>query len=132
LSTRPEPFGLTYVENGDGLRIVRGSPENLRLSRPSPRQIEENALVGEALKQKVTLDFQGESLKQVIAKLETATGESFVVDPACRKSGTIDPDIRVTGSAADEPLSSALTRLLAPLGLTYVVRNEAIVLTSRH
>ncbi|HVC97378.1 MAG TPA: TlpA disulfide reductase family protein [Pirellulales bacterium] len=127
-----EPFGLTYVENGDGLRIVRGSPENLRLSRPSPRQIKENALVGEALKQKVTLDFQGESLKQVIAKLETATGESFVVDPACNKSGTIDRDIRVTGSAADEPLSSALTRLLAPLGLTFVVRNEAIVLTSRH
>jgi hypothetical protein len=68
----------------------------------------------------------------VIAKLEVETGESFVVDPACRRSGMIAPGIRVTGSAVDEPLSPALTRLFAPLGLTFVVRNEAVVLTTGH
>jgi hypothetical protein len=128
-----EPFGLTYAAEGDGLRIVRGSPENVRsLSQPSPRQMAENELVGEVLQRKVTLDFQDESLRQVIAKLEAETDESFVVDPACRRSGTIDPDMRVTGSAVDEPLSSVLTRLFAPVGLTFVVRNEAIVLTTGH
>jgi thiol-disulfide isomerase/thioredoxin len=125
-----EPFGLTYIADGEGLRIVRATPANGGLSQPTSRQTAENELVSEALQRKVTLDFQDESLKQVIAKLETETGESFVIDPACRRSGTIDPDTRVTGSAVDEPLSSALTRLLAPLGLTFVVRNEAIVLTT--
>ncbi|HWB14365.1 MAG TPA: redoxin domain-containing protein [Pirellulales bacterium] len=127
-----EPFSLTYVADGDGLRIVRGSPDNVHLSRPSPRQEEENEFVGEGLQRKVTLDFQDESLRQVIAKLEAETGHDFVLDPACRRSGTIDLDVRVTGSAVDEPLSSALTGLLAPAGLTFVVRNEVIVLTSRH
>ena len=127
-----EPFGLTYVADGEGLRIVRGSPGNVgSLSQPSPWQMVENELVSEVLGQKVTLDFQDESLRQVIAKLEAATGESFVVDPVCRRSGTIDRGIRITGAAVDEPLSSTLTRLLAPLGLKYVVRNEAIVLTTR-
>lgn len=127
-----EPFGLTYVEDGDGLRIVRRSPENLQLAQPSPRQIAENALVSEALKQQVTLDFQDEPLKQVIATLENATSESFAIDPACRMSGAINPDTLVTGSTADEPLSLALTRLFAPLGITFVVRDEAVVLTTRH
>ena len=33
---------------------------------------------------------------------------------------------------ADEPLASALTRLLAPLGMTYVIRDECVVLTKSH
>ena len=37
------PFGLTYVAEKEGLRVVRHSTENVRLSRPSPWQIEENA-----------------------------------------------------------------------------------------
>ncbi|MGH7134819.1 MAG: hypothetical protein ACREHD_03715, partial [Pirellulales bacterium] len=125
-----DPFGLTYVAEGDGLRVVRGSPKNIHLSQPSPRQIAENELVGEVLAREVTLDFHDESLKQVVAKLEAETGESFVLDPACRRSGTIDLDMRVAGSAVNEPLSSALTRVFAPVGLTFVVRNEAIVLTT--
>jgi thiol-disulfide isomerase/thioredoxin len=127
-----EPFGLTYVADGDGLRVVRRSPENLELSQPSPKQVAENALITAALKEKVTLEFQRDSLKQVVATLESKTGESFVLDPVCRKLGTINPESVVTGSAVDEPLSSVLPRLLAPLGMTFAVHNEAIVLTIAH
>ena len=89
----------------------------LQLSQPSHRQEEENALVAAALKKKVTLEFQGESLKQAIAVLETKSeDETFLLDPAARLSGAISPDTKVNGSVVDEPLSSALTRLLAPLG----------------
>ena len=52
------------------------------------------------------------------------------LDPIARRSGAIKPEMTATGSAVDEPLSSALTRLLAPLGMTYVVRDEAVVLTT--
>jgi thiol-disulfide isomerase/thioredoxin len=131
-----EPIGLTYVADHNGLRIVRRSPGNLRstgnlqLSLPSPWQEAENALVEEALKQKITFAFHGESLKQVIAALETKTDETFLLDPAARLAGAVNPDKTVTASAVDEPVSSALSRLLAPLGMTYVVRDEAVVLTS--
>jgi thiol-disulfide isomerase/thioredoxin len=125
-----EPFGLTYVADGDGLLVVRRTSENIRLSQPSPRQLAENALIAESLQKKVTIEFQASSLKQVVAALESKAEETFLLDPVCRKAGTIDPDSVITGSAVDEPLSSALPRWLSPLGLKYVVRNEAVVVTT--
>jgi thiol-disulfide isomerase/thioredoxin len=125
-----DPLGLTYVAEGAGLRIVRRSPGNLRLSQPSQRQEEENALVAAALKKKVTLEFHGESLKQAISMLETKSGdETFLLNPAARISGALSPETKVTGSAVEEPLASALEHLLAPLGMTYVIRDECVILT---
>ena len=42
----------------------------------------------------------------------------------------ISPKATVTGSTADESLSASLKRLLAPLGMGYVVRDGAVVLTA--
>jgi thiol-disulfide isomerase/thioredoxin len=124
-----EPFGLTYVADGAGLTIVRRSLGNVQLSQPTPRQDEENALVAAALKQRVTLNFHGESLKQAVALLEAKTEEAFLLDPSARLAGAIRPNASVNGSITNEPLSSGLNRLLAPLGMTYVIRNECVVLT---
>jgi thiol-disulfide isomerase/thioredoxin len=125
-----DPFSLTYIPDSDGLRIVRRTPDNAGLASPSQRQKEDNALVAEALDAKVTFDFRGLSLKQIVGALESKAKESFVLDPAARRSRTIDPESTATGSAVDEPLSSALKRLLAPLGMGYVVRDEAVVLST--
>jgi thiol-disulfide isomerase/thioredoxin len=128
-----DPFGLTYVADDGGLRIVRRSPGTVRLSQPSQRQEEENALVATALKKKVTLEFHGESLKQAIAVLETKSGdETFLLNPAARLSGALSPETKLNGSVVDEPLASALTRLLAPLGMSYVIRDECVILTKAH
>ena len=125
-----DPFGLTYIADGVGLCVVRRTSDNVQLAQPSVRQITENALVAEALQKKVTFEFQGDSLKQAIATLESKTGETILLDPASRKAGTIDPHNVLSGSAVDEQFSSALTRLLTPLGLKFVVRNEAVVFTA--
>jgi hypothetical protein len=125
-----DPFSLTYIPDSDGLRIVRRTPDNAGLASPSQRQKEDNALVAEALDAKVTFDFRGLSLKQIVGALESKAKESFVLDPAARRSRTIDPESTATGSAVDEPLSYALKRLLAPLGMGYVVRDEAVVLST--
>ena len=113
-----EPFGLTYIADGAGLRIVRRTAHNLALSQPTPRQQAENSLVAEALNKRVTLDFHGETLKQMIAILEAKTDETIVLDPTARRSGALSPATTVTGSVIDQPLSIALTRILAPLGMT--------------
>jgi thiol-disulfide isomerase/thioredoxin len=125
-----DPFGLTYVPEGDDLRVVRRTPDNSSLARPSPRDAAENSLIAEALKAKVTFDFRGEPLSRVVVDLAARTGETFVLDPKGRRSGAINSDVLVTGKAVDEPLSGALTPLLTPIGMTYVVRDEAVVLTT--
>jgi thiol-disulfide isomerase/thioredoxin len=125
-----EPFGLTYVAEGVAIRVVRRTAENAGLAQPSTRQKAENALVTEALQKKVTFEFKEASLKHVIATLESLTGETFLVDPSCRRLGTINPDQAISGSAEDESLSTALTRILNPAGLAYVVRNEALIFTT--
>ena len=122
-----EPFDLTYVADGESIRVVRRTAENAGLAQPSPRQKAENALVTEALQKKVTFVFKDAPLKQVIATLESLTSETFLVDPACRLAGTIDPDKTISGSAENEDLSSTLTRMLSPMGLTFEVRNEAVI-----
>ncbi len=127
---RTEPFGLTYVADGDAIRVVRRTADNEGLSQSSTRQKAENALVTEALQKKVTFEFKEASLKQVIATLESLTGETFLVDPSCRRLGTINPDQAISESAEDESLSTALTRILNPAGLAYVVRNEALIFTT--
>ncbi len=51
------PFGLTYVADGDGLRVVRRTADNPALALPSPKQAKANTLVAEALKGNVTYNF---------------------------------------------------------------------------
>ena len=125
-----EPFALTYRVDGDGLRVVRREPDDLAPARPPPKQARINAFVAEALKANITFDFQAQPLNHVVAALETLAGETILLDPIARKLGAIRPSTLATGSAAAEPLGPALDRLLGPLKLTHVVRDEAIVLTT--
>lgn len=74
-------------------------------------------------------DWNGEPLRRVVLFLEEKTHESFVLDPVARHAGTIKPEMPVSGSNDKEPVATALKKLLAPIGMTYVVRDEAIVLT---
>jgi hypothetical protein len=127
-----DPFGLTYVADGDELRVVRRTAENAGLARPSLKQERENALVVDALKEKVSFDFRGVPLNQVVAALEEKTHESFVLDPVARRAGTLDSKAVVTGSAVHEPLGLTLTRLLAPFGMRFVVRDEVVVFTTAY
>jgi hypothetical protein len=57
--------------------------------------------------------------------------ENFVLDPAARKAGTLDPAAKVTGMGTDVPLRSGLQKLLDPLGMTFLVRDEVVIITPR-
>jgi hypothetical protein len=124
-----EPFGLTYEAYGDGLKVVHRPAGDDSLARPSQRQKTENERVAKALETRVQFDFRGESLQKVVAYFHERTDESFVLDPIARRAGTVKTEMTVTGSSKTEPLGTALKKLLAPLGMTYVVRDEAVVLT---
>jgi hypothetical protein len=64
----------------------------------------------------------------VAAYFEGQTQENFVLDPKGRQTKAIDPEAAVTGAAQNFPLRQALERLLKPLGLVPVVKDEVVVI----
>ena len=86
------------------------------------------ARIGEVLRQKVSFDFKNATLAQVAAHFEGKTQENFVLGPAGKQAGAIDPDVTITGSAKDISLREGLKQLLKPLGLDIVVKDEVVMI----
>jgi len=121
--------GLKFVIDEKGLVVTTrkpGDPEPV-LSGPQKEFVQR---MEKRLGEKISYTFKETSLADVAAYFEQATGENFVLDPAARKAGTLDPATKASGTAKDVPLREGLRSLLAPLGLTFVVRDEVIVITT--
>ena len=67
-------------------------------------------------------------MEKVVAFFESQSGENVVLDPKGRMQGKIDPATPVSGSGKGVPMGEALKKLMSPLGLRVVVRDEVIVL----
>ena len=123
------PYHLTYVRQADGLQIVPRVGDNDQLSQPSNRQRGDNQEVHESLKASIPFDFHDVPLDRAIAHFQAQSRESFVLDPAGRKTGLIRPVMTVTGKSGGRALEEELRTLLDPLGLTFVVRDEVVLIT---
>jgi hypothetical protein len=121
LACRPGDKGLVVTAAKAG-----GPPAPLsEAQKVCARRIEE------VLNKRVSFAFKGRPLAEVAEFFEGLTQENFVLDPAGRRAGRIDPKAMVTGAGKEVPLREGLTRLLEPLGLTFVVRDEVVVLTAK-
>jgi hypothetical protein len=124
-------YDLAAMKDEKGLVIVhrkRGettSPELSEMQRFCSKRIEE------VLTKPMSFDFKDKKLADVAMHFERATTENFVLDPAARKAGLLDPAASVTGSAKDEPLGKGLAKLLDPLGLRVIVRDEVVIITTK-
>lgn len=78
----------------------------------------------ELLSQRISLQLKNTSLKQALATIEKQTQVKFIYVPQNIRS---DRDISV--QASNEALSGVLERLLTPLGITYEVAENRIILT---
>ena len=124
------PLGLEAVPGDEGLVVVPSKRASAgRELSAAQKRCEDR--INDTLGQKVSFDFKNATLAQVAAHFEGKTNENFVLDPAGRMAGLIDPDATVTGSAKDIPLREALEQLLKPLGLIAVVKDEVVVLAKR-
>jgi hypothetical protein len=126
-----DPFGLTFEEGKDALVITRRPPGDRRPAAPSAPQKMAAERIEKVLGRKFSFDFRAKPLSEVATTFEGLTSESFVLDPTARKAGAIDPAATVSGADGGLPLGEALGKLLKPLGMTYVIRDEAVVLTRK-
>ena len=80
---------------------------------------------------KYAYDFDKAPLAKVAAFFEGQSQENVVLDPFGRLRGKIKPEAVITGSGKDLAMGEALEKLVAPLGLRVVVRDEVIVLEAK-
>jgi hypothetical protein len=125
------PFDLTFRLDDKGLVIVhrKGGPD--RVGEPSEPQRYCAKRIEGRLDQKVSFDFRGKTLAEVAKFFEELTTENFVLDPVARRAGRLDPKTTVTSAGKDVALRDGLRRLLEPLGLRAVVRDEVVIITTR-
>jgi thiol-disulfide isomerase/thioredoxin len=137
LSLLLDPYDLVCVPGSDSLVISRKRPGDPSPAALSATQKHWATLIEGELEKKVRFDVKDMPLEEVTAVLERLSSEinakkysqNFILDPKARRAGELDPKTRVTGSARDIPFRQALQELLGPHGLTFVVRNELVMLT---
>ena len=86
--------------------------------------------VVERLKQPVDAHFREQPLASAMEKLALAADVTIRLDIKALEDASIGPDMPVTFDAKKATLKAALKSLLGPLDLTFVVKNEAILVTT--
>jgi hypothetical protein len=83
-----------------------------------------------ALNKTMPVNFQNTKLEDVISYLQDATGQPILLDKEALKDVEASYDSPVTLSVKSITVRTALRRILADLGLTYIIRDQAIQVTS--
>ncbi len=124
-----DAHALTFTTEKDGLLVAPRAPgegppkQDSELQRMCLKRIEAR------LRENTAFEFEAQPISAVAAYLEKKTDENFILDPAARQAGKLDPNTKVSGADRGKPLGEALTAMLRPLNLTYVIRDELVVLT---
>jgi hypothetical protein len=119
--------GLTYKPDGDGLLITVGD-----IGEPSAAQKAcAEHINNDVLDKPLDFDVTDKTLAEIAKFFETKTHENFVLDPGARRAGKLDANAKVSGASQGVPLREGLKKLLDPMELTFVVRDEVVVIVPK-
>jgi hypothetical protein len=122
---------LTFVQDDKGLVVTARKAAPAAPAKLSEPQRICAKRIEAMLDGKLSFNLQDKKLAEVCQYFEETTQENFVLDPVARRAGQLDPTTTVSGSVQDVPLREGLEKLLGPLGLKAVVRDEVVVITPR-
>ncbi len=105
-------------------RIEKWSAMSLSSEGPAEQRI------AAALKQSTVLEFIDTPLSDVVATLKDYHGIEIRLDQRALEDVGIPPDTPITEELRGVSLRSALKEMLSLLDLTYVIRNEMLVITT--
>jgi hypothetical protein len=84
----------------------------------------------QALGSVISVDFQNMKLEDVVQYLQNATGQPILLDKEAMKELELSYESPVTLTVKGVTVRTILRRILADLGMTYVIRDESIQVTS--
>ncbi len=83
-----------------------------------------------ALGTPVTVPFKDSPFEDVIEYLQTLTGQSIILDDTALREAGVKYNTPVTLNARDVTVRTVLRKVLADLGLAYIVKDETIQITT--
>lgn len=90
---------------------------------------EQDALIHAALNKKVSFDWKNVPLKDVVSQLADATNIILVLTKKIEDAG-VRPDQPITKKFVNSSLRSVLIIVLSDLNLTYLIKDEAVKITT--
>ena len=82
------------------------------------------------LEERISLSVDKKPLEEAVGFLQTYTGLNIVFDPRALSQTGINASSPVSLSAQQVPLKTVIKLLLRPLGLTYKIEDEVVLITS--
>jgi type II secretory pathway component GspD/PulD (secretin) len=118
--------GIQYVRNWKEL-----TKERLRMNaKLEPKKSSKDLAIAAKLRDPVSLNMDKQPLGEAITFLANYTGLNIVLDPKALNDENVTSGSPVTLTANNIKLETALKLLLKPLGLTYKVEDEVLLITS--
>jgi len=121
-STIPSPDVVTYP---------RDWQDKMRKRTTGVTMTAQEKAILKVLGSPITVDYKdGMTFKDVIEDLQKRTGQNFVVDQRALEEANIKYDTPVNLSLKGVTVRTVLKRLLADFNMTYVVKDQAVQITS--
>lgn len=125
------PHGLGVVPAADGKKLLianrRGADPASHLQKLHAKEL--NALLDRATAK--PLEIEEQPLLDALKLVGREYAVPVALDPKALLAGKLDPKAQVRGRLGPGDLRTALTKLLAPLGLRIVVTQEVLLVTPR-
>ncbi len=118
--------GITYTKDYKDLMKARQDLfANLEPKRdPSTLNIEKK------LREPINVNLQNQTLEEAITFLQNYTGLNITIDPRALQEEGLSKDAKVDVRLTGTKLQTVLKLMLRPLGLTYKVEDDVLVITS--
>jgi hypothetical protein len=108
----------------------RAKWDRITKMRSKTNMTEREKAIMKALNSPITVDLRGSKVETVIEYLQTVTGQEIILDKSTQEAAGINYDTTVNTNVKNVALRTLLRKVLGELGLTYVVKNEAIQLVT--
>ncbi len=100
--------------------------EKSKRRSPQNKLTAQEKAIMDALKAPITVDFNNDTFSSVVEYLQKITGVPILVDKQALEEANVTYDTPVTLRLPKVSTRTVLKRLLADMGLTYIIKDEAI------
>jgi type II secretory pathway component GspD/PulD (secretin) len=110
--------------------LAQASPPQSGEAQPTPKPAVSESKIEQVIKRPITLSFQDAPLSAVLDDLHTTQGINIVLDLPALKEDAIDRESPVSIRLEEVSLRSALNLILRQCQLTWVIKDDVVVVTT--